>query len=57
MEEQLVADRSHLRRLLLAHPDWPYRELAEQIGRPRDWVKRWVKRSRPDEKFATVAPF
>ncbi len=46
MEEQLVADRSHLRRLLLAHPDWPYQELAEQIGRPHDWVKRWVKRLR-----------
>jgi transposase InsO family protein len=46
MEEQLVADRAHLRRLLLAHPDWPYQEFAEQIGRPRDWVKRWVKRLR-----------
>ena len=33
MEEQLVADRSHLRRLLHAHPDWPYQEYAEQIGR------------------------
>jgi hypothetical protein len=46
MEEQLVADRSHLRQLLHAHPDWPYQEYAEQIGRPRDWVKRWVKRLR-----------
>jgi hypothetical protein len=44
MEEQLVADRAHLRRLLHAHPDWPYQEYADQIGRPRDWVKRWVKR-------------
>ena len=46
MEEQLVADRSHLRRLLLAHPDWPYQELAEYVGRSRDWVKRWAKRLR-----------
>ena len=46
MEEQLVADRSHLRQLLHAHPDWPFQEYAEQIGRPRDWVKRWVKRLR-----------
>src|SRR5215472_14501485 len=46
MEEQLVADRSHLRRLLHDHPDWPYQEYADQIGRPRDWVKRWVKRLR-----------
>jgi hypothetical protein len=34
MEEQLVADRSHLRRLLLAHPDWSYQEYVDQIGRP-----------------------
>jgi hypothetical protein len=36
MEEHLVADRSHLRRLLHDHPDWPYQEYADQIGRPRD---------------------
>lgn len=46
MEEQLVAARAHLRRLLLAHPDWPYQEYADQIGRPREWVKRWAKRFR-----------
>jgi hypothetical protein len=34
MEEHLLADRSHLRRLLLAHPDWPYQEYADQMGRP-----------------------
>jgi len=53
MEEHLVADRAHLRRLLLAHPDWPYQEYADQIGRPRDWVKRWAKRLRaapPDDE-------
>ena len=43
MEEQLVAARAHLRRLLLAHPEWPHQEYADQIGRPRDWVKRWIK--------------
>ena len=46
MEEHRAADRSRLRRLLLAHPDWPYQEYADQIGRSRDWVKRWVKRLR-----------
>lgn len=46
MEEELVAARAHLRRLLLAHPDWPYQEYADQIGRPREWVKRWAKRLR-----------
>jgi hypothetical protein len=46
MEEQLVAARAHLRHLLYDHPDWPYQEYADQIGRPRDWVKRWVKRLR-----------
>ncbi len=53
MEEQLVAARAHLRHLLQVHPDWPYQEYADQIGRPRDWVKRWVKRLRaapPDDE-------
>src|ERR1051326_645746 len=46
MEEQLVAARAHLRHLLLVHPDSPYQEYADQISRPRDWVKRWAKRLR-----------
>jgi hypothetical protein len=56
MEEHLVAARAHLRRLLVAHPDWPYHEYAEQVGRPRDWVKRWVKRLRaaPAEEEAVL---
>jgi hypothetical protein len=53
MEESLVAARAHLRHLLAQHPEWPYQEYADQIGRPRGWVKRWVKRLRaapPDDE-------
>jgi hypothetical protein len=44
MEEQLVAARARLHLLLLTHPNWPYQEYADQLERPRDWVKRWVRR-------------
>lgn len=43
-EAELVADRAHLRKLLRAHPTWPYQEYADQIGRSYAWVKKWVKR-------------
>jgi transposase InsO family protein len=43
-EAELVADRAHLRKLLRAHPTWPYQEYADQIGRSYDWVKKWAKR-------------
>src|SRR6516162_1223020 len=52
-EAHLVADRAHLRKLLRAHPTWPYQEYADQIGRSYDWVKKWVKRlltAPPDEE-------
>lgn len=43
-EAELVAHRAHLRKLLREHPTWPYQEYADQLGRSRDWVKKWVKR-------------
>ncbi len=43
-EAEWVADRAHLRKLLRAHPTWPYQEYADQIGRSYDWVKKWAKR-------------
>src|ERR671936_813128 len=52
MEEQYYADRAQLRQLLHAHPDWPPREFAAQIGRSVGWVKRWRTRLRtalPDD--------
>lgn len=44
MEEQWQVDRAQLRSLGQQHPDWSYRQLAEQTGRSRDWVKKWLKR-------------
>lgn len=44
MEEQWQVDRARLRTLLRAHPDWPYRQYSETIGRSYSWVKKWVKR-------------
>jgi hypothetical protein len=44
MEEQWQVDRAQLRSLRQQHPDWSYRQLAEQIGRSRDWVKKWCQR-------------
>ena len=44
MEEQRQVDRARLRSLLRTHPDWPYRQYSETIGRSYSWVKKWVKR-------------
>ena len=52
MEEQYYADRAQLRQLLHAHPDWPHREFAAQLGRSVGWVKKWRTRLRtapPDD--------
>jgi hypothetical protein len=49
MEKHLVAARAPLRRLFLTYPDWPYREYADQIGLPRDWMKR-LREAPPDDK-------
>src|ERR1700694_2520673 len=48
--EQLVGDRSWLRRLHTQHPDWSHRHLALEIGRSLSWVKNWLKR------FSRVSP-
>lgn len=44
MEEQWVADRQHLRRLLVMRPDWTRQDLADATGRSLAWVKKWIKR-------------
>jgi hypothetical protein len=44
MEEQLRADRQHLRTLLTNRPDWSVPNLATAIGRSTAWVKKWRKR-------------
>ncbi len=52
MEEQWYADRSQLRALLVAHPEWSTPELAARLGRSVGWVKKWKRRLRaapPDD--------
>lgn len=46
MEEQYVVDRSKLREVWLDHPEWSKQKLAEQVGRSKSWVKKWLKRIR-----------
>jgi hypothetical protein len=52
MDEQYVADRVQLRRLLRDHPAWPHREFAAHLGRSVGWVKKWRKRftDRPEDE-------
>jgi hypothetical protein len=53
MNAQLVAARSQLRQLDREHPEWTHRQLAEEIGYSRDWVRKWRKRLRaasPDDE-------
>jgi hypothetical protein len=46
MEEQYIVDRSKLREVWLEHPEWSKQKLAEQVGRSKSWVKKWLKRIR-----------
>ena len=46
MEEQWVVDRENLRAVWLEHLDWSQRQLAEEVGRSKSWVKKWLKRLR-----------
>jgi transposase InsO family protein len=45
-QEQWIADRAILQRLLQLHPEWTQQELANWIGRSVGWVKKWKKRLR-----------
>jgi hypothetical protein len=39
MEEEWIADRQHLRRLLATKPEWTRQDLADATGRSLAWVK------------------
>jgi Integrase core domain len=45
-QEQWIADRAMLQRLMQLHPEWTQQELADWIGRSVEWVKKWRKRFR-----------
>jgi transposase InsO family protein len=44
MEEQWMADRQQLRKLLAARPDWTNQDLADATGHSRSWITKWKKR-------------
>jgi len=46
MEEQWIVDRCKLRVVWLEHPEWSKRQLAEEVGRSKSWVKKWLTRIR-----------
>jgi len=46
MEEQWVVDRCKLREVWLEHPEWSRQVWADQVGRSKSWVKKWLRRIR-----------
>jgi transposase len=46
MEAEWIADRAALRCLVRQHPEWTQEELANCIGRSKNWVKKWLNRLR-----------
>ncbi len=52
MEEQWYAARAALRHLRRMHPDWSYKQLAEETGYCYNWVRKWCHRldqAEPDD--------
>ena len=41
MEDQWIADRACLRRLLFDHPDWRLADFAQVINHSISWVCKW----------------
>ncbi len=48
MTTSYYADRANLFRLERLHPSWTHQQLADALGRSRDWVKKWRKRLREE---------
>jgi hypothetical protein len=46
MEEEWVVDRSKLREVWLEHPEWSRQKLADEVGRSKSWIKKWLRRIR-----------
>ena len=42
------ADRVNLTCLAALHPSWTHQQLADALGRSREWVKKWRKRVREE---------
>jgi hypothetical protein len=46
MEEEWVVSRSKLREVWVEHPEWSRKKMADEVGRSKSWVKKWIKRIR-----------
>jgi hypothetical protein len=46
MEEEWIISRSQLREVWLDHPEWSRQEMADEVGRSKSWVKKWIRRIR-----------
>ena len=46
MEEDWVVSRSKLREVWVEHPEWSRQKMANEVGRSKSWVKKWLKRIR-----------
>lgn len=44
--EQWIADRARLRVLSTQHLEWTQTRLAQELGRSRGWVQKWLRRFR-----------
>jgi len=48
MTTSYYAARANLYRLQQLHPQWSHQQLADSLGRSREWVKKWRKRFREE---------
>ncbi len=48
MTTSYYAERANLSRLQHLHPQWSHQQLADSLGRSREWVKKWRKRLREE---------
>jgi transposase InsO family protein len=48
MTTSYYAERANLSRLQHLHPQWSHQQLADSLGRSREWVKKWRKRFREE---------
>ena len=46
MEEEWIVSRSKLREVWVEHPEWSRQKMADEVGRSKSWVKKWIKRIR-----------
>ena len=48
MTTSYYADRVNLFHVQQLHPNWTHQQLADALGRSREWAKKWRKRLREE---------